>query len=86
MPLGTEVNVGSGDVVLDGAAGAHPQFSVDVYYGQTAVWMKTPLCTEVDLSNRHCIRWCPSSSRKALFSAHVYCGHGRPVSATAELL
>jgi len=44
MPLGTEVNVGPGDVVLDGVAappkrGTTPQFSVG--------WMKTPLGMEV---------------------------------------
>jgi len=53
MPLGYEVNLGPGDVVLDGVAGPlkgeHPQFSVHVYYAQTAGWMKTPLGTEVDL-------------------------------------
>jgi len=52
MPLGMEVNVGSGDVVLDGVAappkrGSTPQFSVHVYCGQTVGWMKTPLGTEV---------------------------------------
>ena len=54
MPLGTEVNLGPGEVVLDGVSalplkGAQPQFSVHVYCGQTAGWMKTPLGTEVDL-------------------------------------
>jgi len=54
MPLGTEVNVGSGDVALDGVA-AHPKkghgshFSLYVYCSQTAGWMKTPLGTQVDL-------------------------------------
>ena len=62
MPVGTEVNVGSGDVVLDGVAappkrGTVPQFSVHVYCDQTAGWMKTPRGrpTEVDLGpRRHC--------------------------------
>ena len=54
MPLGTEVNLGRGDVVLDGVTvlpkrGTGPQFSAHVYCGQTAGWMKTPLDTEVDL-------------------------------------
>ena len=40
--------------MLDGVAAPRkrctvPQFSVHVYYGQTAGWMKTPLDTEVDL-------------------------------------
>jgi len=33
--------------------GAEPQFSVRVYCGQTAGWMKTPLGTEVDLGPGH---------------------------------
>jgi len=54
MPLGTEVNLGPGDVVLDGVAAPPkrctvPQFSVHVYYGETAGWIKTSLGTEVDL-------------------------------------
>jgi len=41
VPLGTEVIVGKGDVVLDGVAapperGTAPTFSVHVYCGQTA--------------------------------------------------
>jgi len=59
MQLGTEVNLGSGDFVLDGVADplkvTHPQFSVHVYYGQTAGWMKTPLGTEVDLVPGHIV-------------------------------
>ena len=41
MPLGTEVGLGPGDIVLDGAqflpkkAGARPQFLTHVYCGQT---------------------------------------------------
>jgi len=58
MPLRKEVNVVPDDVVLDGAAvllkrGTAPQFSVHVYCGQTAGWMKTPLGTEVDLGPGH---------------------------------
>jgi len=50
MPLGTEVDLGSGYVVLDGVAalllkGHSPQFLVHVYCGQTAAWMKTQLGT-----------------------------------------
>ena len=52
MPLGMEVNLGPGDVVLDEVAalpkkGTAPQFSVHVYCGQAVGWMKTPLGTEV---------------------------------------
>jgi len=61
MPLGTEVNLGPGNVALDGVAalppkrGTAPQFSVHVYCGQTAGWMNTPLGTEVDLGPGHIV-------------------------------
>jgi len=35
--------------------GAQPPVFVHVYYGQTAGWMKTPLCTEVDLGIGHIV-------------------------------
>jgi len=56
MPLGTEVNLGPGDVVLDGVAaappkrGTAPHFTAYVCCGQTAGWIKMPLGTEVGLS------------------------------------
>ena len=61
MPLGTEVGLGPGDVVLDGdtvlprkkGEGAHPQFAAHTYCGQTAGWIKMPLGTEVDLGPGH---------------------------------
>jgi len=52
--------------------------------GQMAGWMKTPLGTAVDLGPGHIVLdGVPASSREKgttapLFSAHVYCGHGRP--------
>ena len=55
MPLGREVEVGPGDVVLDGDPAppkGHsplPQFSADVCCGQTAGWIKMPLCMVVGL-------------------------------------
>ena len=64
--------------------GYSPQFSVHVCCGQMAGWMKTPLGTEVDLSPGHIVLdGDPAPPRKGhssppLFSAHVYCGHGRP--------
>jgi len=96
IPLGTEINLSPGDVVLDGVAappkrGTTPQFSAHVYCGQTVGWMQTPLGTEVDLGPGHVVRQGPSSPRKGqsspLFSAHVYCGHCRPSQLLhAELL
>ena len=90
MPLGTEVNLGPCDVVLDVVAAPpplkrhSPQFSAHVYCGQTAGWMKTSLGTEVDLGPGHIVLDVdPAPPRERgtaapLFSAHVYCGHGHP--------
>ena len=60
MPLGTEINLSPGDVVLDGVAappkrGTVPPVSVHVYCGQTAGYIKTPLGTEVDLGPGHTV-------------------------------
>ena len=85
MAVGTEVNVGPGDIVLDGVAAPPkrdtvPQFSVHVCCGQTAGWMKT----EVDLSPGHIVlNGVPALHERGTaapppFSSHVYCGHGRP--------
>jgi len=48
MPLGMEVGLSPGDFVLNGDP-APPQFSADVYCGQTAGWVKMPLGTPVGL-------------------------------------
>jgi len=56
MPLGTEVGLGSGDIVLHGdpahtahKGGRAPQFSARFYCGQMAGWTKMPLGMEVFL-------------------------------------
>jgi len=55
MPLGVEIGLGQGRVVLDGDLfpqrrnTAAPQFSARVYCGQTAGRIKMPLGTEVGL-------------------------------------
>ena len=66
------------------------QFLAHVYCGQMAGWMKTPLDTEVDLAacaevdlgaGPIVLDGVPAPAKGAqhpLFSAHVYCGHGRP--------
>jgi len=60
------------------------QFLADVYSGQMARWMKTPLGTEVELGPGHIVLdgvpGAPNGAQQPppLFSAHVYCGHGRP--------
>ena len=55
----------------------------NVYCGQTGGWMKTPVGTEVDLSPGHNVLAGVPSLRETgtaapIFSARVYCGHGRP--------
>jgi len=56
MPLGTEIGLGPGDIVLDGdpaphpKKGAHPQFLAHLYCDQTAGCIRIPLGTEVGLS------------------------------------
>jgi len=55
------------------------QFLAHVYCGQMAGWMKRPLGRP--RLRPHCTRPGPSSRERGtapLFSAHVYCGHGRP--------
>jgi len=51
MPLGTQVGLGPGHIVLDGEPaspkGAQPQISA--HYGQTAGWIKMLLGRKVDL-------------------------------------
>ena len=92
MALGMEVGLGPGDFVFDEDP-ATPrtegtpttiQFLAHVYCGQTTGWMKTPLGTEVDLGPGHIVldgsQLCEKRAQQpsAIFSARVYCGHGRP--------
>ena len=59
MPLGMELGLGPGDFGLDGnpasplqkGGGAPSQFSVHVYCGQTAGWIKMVLGIEIGLSS-----------------------------------
>jgi len=84
MPLGTEVGLGPGHIVLDGTLlppkwGSSPQFSAHVCCGQTAGWIKMPLGVEVGLSSGNIVlAGDPALPRKGhnspLCSAHVYCG------------
>jgi len=63
MPLGTEVGLGPGYIVLDGDpppkkrgySSPHPQFLAHAYCGQTAGWIKMPLGTEVGLGSGHIV-------------------------------
>jgi len=55
MPLGTEVRLGPGDIVLDMGAqlplkrDTAPNYRAHVYCGQTAAWIKMPVGMEVGL-------------------------------------
>jgi len=62
MPLGTEVGLCQGDIVLDGEPAPpppkktqHTHFSAHVCYGQTAGWIKMQLGTEVGLCAGHVV-------------------------------
>ena len=60
MPLGVEVHLSPGDIVLDGdpaelpsktgTASSRPQFSAHICCGQMAAWIKIPLGMELGLS------------------------------------
>jgi len=59
------------------------QFLAHFCCGQTAGWMKTPFGTEVDLDPGHIVLDGVPALRERgtaapIFSADVYCGHGRP--------
>ena len=86
MQLGTEVNLGLRDIVLDGETAPTPkeaslnQFSAHVYCGQTAAWIKMPLGTEVGLDLHNIVFDVdPATPRKkghthpTQLLAHVYC-------------
>ena len=100
MALGVEVGLGPIHIVLDGdiaplpKKGAEPpQLSAQLFCGQTAGWMKTPLGTAVDLGPGHIVLdGVPASSREKgtaapppLFGPCVLWPRW-PISATSELL
>ena len=59
MPLGTEVDLGPGDVVLDGVTpSSHLNGAQPPVFGPCLLWpnmVKTPLGMEVDLSPGHIV-------------------------------
>jgi len=96
MPLGMEVGLDPGDVVLDGdpappKRGTALQFSAHVYCVQTAGSMKTPLFTEVDLGPGHIVLDedpappAKGAQQPALFGPCLLWPRS-PISATAKLL
>jgi len=65
--------------------GTAPQFSVRVYCGQTAGWMNTPLCTEVDLGTCNIVLDNAKGHSSPLLDPCLLWPRS-PISATAELL
>jgi len=60
MPLATEETSAQATLCEIGSQlppkrGTVPQFSVHIYCGQTAGWMKTPVGTEVNLGPGHIV-------------------------------
>ena len=69
-------------------SGAFPQFSADVCCGQTAGWIKMPLCTKVGITPGHIVTWGPSSpfqkrAQSPIFGSSIVAKRS-PISATAE--
>jgi len=80
MPLDMEVGLSPGDFLLDGDPAPTPkgqsptQFSAaQVYCGQTAGWMKTPLGAEVDHGPGHTVLEGVPALRKRGTAAPYFC-------------
>ena len=89
IPLGTEVNVSLGNVVLDGVRAPPKRGTVPPVFSSCLLWSNGWMDEDATWYGSrpwprpHCIRWGPSSLQKGhssplLFLAHVYCGHGHP--------
>ena len=83
MPLGMEVGLGPGDIVLHGGTappekGTAPQLSVCLLLQNGCMYQNTTWYGGRLQPRRHCVRWGPSSpSLKGLnpqFLANVHCG------------
>jgi len=95
MTLGTEVGLGPGDIVGWGPTpqkGGHrcPHFTVHVYFGQTAEWIKMLLGTEVGHGlGDPVLDGDPAPPRKGAqhptFRPMYIVAKRSPISATAEL-
>ena len=99
MALGMQVGLSPGDSVYDADSATArtegtpttSQFLAHVYCGQTAIWMKTPLGTEVDLGPGHTVLDGVPALRERGTAAPYLFGpcllwQRSPISATAELL
>ena len=88
MPLGTEVGLGPGDIVIDWDPlplirwAQHPPIVAHVYCGQTARWFKMPLGTEVGLGPGDIVLDGDPAPPKKGHSPHfgpcLLCPNGRP--------
>jgi len=96
VPLGMEVGLGSGDIVLDGDPAPHKMKHIPSTFRPMSIVVKR-LDGGTWYGGRlrprpHSARRGPSSPfpRKGHsnrhFSAHVYCGQRSPISGTAEFL
>ena len=70
---------------------AQPQFAVHVFCGQTAVWMKMPLGTELDLGPDHIVldgipALCERGTADPPLFGPCLSWPRSPISAAAELL
>jgi len=98
MPLGTEVDPGPGDIVLDGDPAPpkkehiSPHFAAHVYCGQTVGWIRMLLGMAVGLSPGHTVLDEDSApprkgaQQPPTFWATSIVTKRSPTSATAELL
>jgi len=90
MPLGIEVGLGPGHIVLGGdpappKKGHSPQFLADVCCGQTAGWIKVPLDTKVGLGPGHIVLHgdpahplLAKGAQPTIFVPCLLCPNGRP--------
>ena len=94
MPLGTEVSLGPGDIVLDGDP-SHPKRGDSSTFRPCLLWPNGWMDQDTNWyggrpgPRPHCVRWKPSSPQRGTapqFSAYIYCGQTVAISATAEHL
>jgi len=90
MPLGTKVGLDPSNIVLDWDPAPLPKMGAESpIFGPCLLWPNSSMDQDATWCGGrprpwpHCVRWGPSSPlRKGhgspLFSAYVYCGHGRP--------
>jgi len=85
MPLGVELGLGTGHIVLDGDPALpppkvhSPQYSAHICCGQMAGWIKMPLGREIGRSPSDIVldgdpAPPPPKGTEPQFSSHVYCG------------